>query len=406
MSGEGVTTGRSGSTIDRIECSRCDVKLDPSGLVGVCTCGAPLLARYRFAEAGRTLTPSSLGGRRTDMWRYAEVLPSGGPPVTLGEGMTPLVEAPAVARELGLAWVGVKDEAVNPTGSFKARGLSAAVTMAAERGVTRAAMPSAGNAASALAAYGARAGMEVDIYLPADTPRPFLSEVRLHGAHLHLVDGTIADCGRVMREENASAANSRRFDFSTLREPYRIEGKKTLMYELWEQTCGELVDAIVYPTGGGTGLIGMWKAVGEIRELGWPMGKIPRMISVQAEGCAPIVEAYRSGAGKAAPWKDPRTVASGLRVPAALGDFLILAAVRESGGTAIAVSDDELLAGARRLASTAGVLACPEGGATLAALERCVEQGSVRKGERVVIFNTGSGLKYLDRLDPAAGEEA
>jgi threonine synthase len=360
-----------------------------------------MLARYDLEEAARTMAPGAVRDRRGDMWRYEEVLPARREPVSLGEGMTPLVDLPSLAGELRLASLAVKDEAVNPTGSFKARGLSAAVTVARERGVERGMMPSAGNAGSALAAYGARAGFDVELYLPRDTPGAFLSEARLHGARVHLVDGTIAECGKQMRE-NAPPGS---FDFSTLREPYRIEGKKTMAYELWEQTSGDLPDVLIYPTGGGTGLIGMWKAFSEMRALGWPFDRAPRMVSVQAAGCAPIVAAFASGASSAGPWPHPHTAASGLRVPSAIGDFLILGALRDSGGTAVAVSDEDLLAGARELARRSGILACPEGGAALAGLRACLERGDIREGERVVIFNTGSGLKYLDCLD-TVGERA
>jgi len=321
-------------------------------------------------------------------------------PVTLGEGGTPLTAADRLASQLGLSWIGIKDEAVNPTGSFKARGLSAAVTAARDRGARRLAAPSAGNAALALAAYGARAGLPVDLYLPADTPAPFMEAARLHGATVHAVPGTIADCGRVMREDPAHAA---RFDLSTLREPYRIEGKKTMAYELHEQTGGALADAIVYPTGGGTGLIGMWKAFEEMRALGWPLpGRPPRMIAVQADGCAPIVRAFEQGAERAAAWEGARTCASGLRVPSAIGDFLVLRALRESGGTALAVTDEALLEGARTLAAVEGISAAPEGGASLAALRLALSRGLVRRGERVILFNTGTAFPYLGAFAGAA----
>jgi len=390
--------------MERVECARCARSFDPSLTLTVCGCGGPLLARYRVDLASRTLRPEALKERRNDLWRYREVLPARGEPVSLGEGMTPLIDLPELAGELGLARLAVKDEAVNPTGSFKARGLSVAVPAALERGVRKGAIPSAGSAASALAAYGARAGIEVEIYLPRDTPTAFQSESRLHGARLHLVEGTIADCAQRMRA--AGSPRNGWFDFSTLREPYRIEGKKTMAYELFEQTSGELPAVLICPTGGGTGLIGMWKAFEEMRELGWKLGRPPRMVSVQAEGCAPIVTAFEKGADSSEPWGQPRTVACGLRVPSALGDFLILRALRESGGGAVAVSDGELLDAARHLARRAGVLASPEGGAALAGLRRCRQQGIVREGESVVILNTGSGMKYLDILDSREAREA
>jgi threonine synthase len=338
------------------------------------------------------MSPEAIASRPPTLWRYAEVLPGSADPVSLGEGMTPLLPLRFLGPSLGVASVLLKDEAANPTGSFKARGMSTAVTMARASGVRRIALPSAGNAGSAAAAYGALAGLAVDLFLPEDTPEPFRLEAAVHGATVHLVRGDIAVCGRVMRE-HADAASW--FDLSTLREPYRVEGKKTLGYEIAEQLGWTLPDVIIYPTGGGTGLIGMWKAFEELEQLGLiAAGRKPRMVAVQAEGCAPIVDAFDRQAAKAAPWVNARTYASGLRVPSPLGDLLILQALRESGGTAIAVSDDEMAKAQLDLARGEGVFACPEGGATLAAARKLVASGFIAPTDRLVLFNTGTGLKY------------
>lgn len=381
------------STLEWLECSRCRAAYDLPDLYTTCRrCGGVLLARYRLEVAARTLTRRALETRRADLWRYAEVLPGSGDPVVLGAGMTPLLRAPFLGQDLGLRRLFIKDEGVNPTGSFKARGMATAVTMARDLGVRRIALPSAGNAGGACAAYAARAGLAVDLYLPVDTPEPFRLEAVAHGATVRLVAGDIADCGARVRD---GAEEHGWFDLSTLREPYRLEGKKTMGYELAEQFGWDLPDVVVYPTGGGTGLIGMWKAFEELEELGLiPSGRRPRMVSVQAEGCAPIVKAFHEGRRSARRWEDPATYASGLRVPAAVGDYLILGALRESGGTAVAVSEQAMAAGQLDLARTEGVFAAPEGGATLAALRRLVDDGAVGADERVVLFNTGSGLKY------------
>jgi threonine synthase len=386
------------ATIDRLECGRCGTTRpfgpDPATL---CACGAPLLARYplerlrrEHAEGGGLL--SLFAARPAGVWRYAEVLPPV-EPITLGEGATPLLGARRLGDELELNDVHIKDEALNPTGSFKARGMSVAVSVAAAQGVRVVAAPSAGNAGSALAAYGARAGLEVRLFLPDSTPQPFVREARRLGARVMLVPGSIADAGRVMRETLGPAGPDRWFDMSTLREPFRVEGKKTMAYEIFEQ-LGRLPDVILYPTGGGTGLVGMWKAFDEMETLGIVGRGRPRMVSVQAAGCAPIVRAFEARADKAEAWSDPRTRAWGLRVPASLGDFLMLRALRDSRGTAVAVGDDELEEGARRLAALEGVDACPEGGACVAALRRLAAAGSIGRNETVVLFNTGTGLKY------------
>lgn len=384
------------SALTHLECAACGAEHDADRAQNLCTaCGKPLLARYDLAAAGRTLTRESVRTRRTDIWRYAEVLPvrDESNVVSLGEGCTPLVRAPRLAAELGCGELYIKDESGNPTQSFKARGMAAAVSRAKELGLTKVAAPSAGNAAGALAAYAARAGIEAHLFMPRDTPRANIIEATFAGAHVRLVEGLITDCGaEVARGKDTEGW----FDVSTLKEPYRAEGKKTLGYEIAEQLDWRLPDVIVYPTGGGTGLIGMWKAFAEMEELGWIDSRRPRMVSVQAKGCAPIVTAFESGARHAEEFPNASTVASGLRVPKAIGDFLILDALRESGGTAIAVSDTELIQGAREIARLEGVFACPEGGACVPAVRRLVADGSISGADRVVIFNTAAGVKYLD----------
>jgi len=381
------------STLEWLECSRCRAAYDFEKERGLCPrCSGVLLARYRLDEAARTLSVSSLVGRRSDQWRYAEVLPGSEDPVTLGEGMTPLHHARFLGRALGLERLFIKDESLNPTGSFKARGMATAVTMARNQGSRRLALPSAGNAGSAAAAYGALAGLSVDLFLPTDTPELFRQEALAYGAKVHMHDGDIVDCGVRVRDGIESEGW---FDLSTLREPYRLEGKKTMGYELAEQFDWELPDVVVYPTGGGTGLIGMWKAFEELEQLGMlKTHERPRMISVQAAGCAPIVKAFESGARSATRWVNPRTYASGLRVPAAIGDSLILQAVRESGGTALAVTDEEMASGQLEMARGEGIYAAPEAGATVAAVRRLVAESRIGSTERVVLFNTGTGLKY------------
>jgi threonine synthase len=354
-------------------------------------CGMPWLVRY-----SRVFDPalkSALPGRAANLWRYRELLPlaPGEEPVCLGEGMTPLLKAERLGARVGLGHLHVKDEAVNPTGSFKARGLAAAVTRAAAAGATGFVLPTAGNAGVACAAYGARAGIAVRVFAPQTTPLPLLAQMRALGASVETVDGHIGDCGAMARR---FAAETGAFDMSTLREPYRIEGKKTLGLELAEQFGWNLPDAIVYPTGGGTGLIGMWKAFTELAAAGWVSGGAPRLYSVQSSGCAPVVRAFERGAERTEPWPEPRTVAAGLRVPGPLGGALMLRALRETNGGAIAVSDEALISGAGLLATLEGVDASPEGGAAVAAVQQLRERGTIRDGERVVIFNTGAGVLY------------
>jgi threonine synthase len=342
-----------------------------------------------------TLTKESLAARRTDLWRYREVLPVEDDKniISLGEGWTPLLRATRLSRRIGIQDLFIKDESQNPTQSFKARGMATAVSMAKELGVKKLAVPSAGNAAGALAAYAARAGLKAFIFMPRDTPRANVVECEQTGAHVTLMDGLITDCGaEVARRKEREGW----FDVSTLKEPYRVEGKKTLGYELAEQMEWRLPDVIIYPTGGGTGLIGMWKAFDEMERMGWITSKRPRMVTVQAEGCAPIVRAFEEGNRFADEFPNAATTASGLRVPKAIGDFLILDALRASNGTAISVTDEELIAATREIGSVEGIFCAPEGAACLPALKKLLESGEIHKHECVVLFNTGSGVKYME----------
>jgi threonine synthase len=371
---------------------------------GLCDCGSPLAVRYDLPRLARRWRRSQLARRRGGLWRFREALPlaAGVPVADLGEGGTPLLPAARLGRELDLARLWIKDESGNPTASFKARGMAVAVNVAAALGRTTLAVPSAGNAGSALAAYAAAVGATAHVFMPRDTPRAFLADCRALGARVTLVDGLITDAARALRE----SAGADWTDLSTLREPYRLEGKKTLGYEIAEALGWRLPDVIVYPTGGGTGLLGMWKAFEEMEALGWiEPGRRPRMVCVQAEGCAPLVRAFHAGEASARPWENGQTAASGLRVPAAVADFWILRVVRESQGTAVAVPEAALLADTLRLARREGVTACPEGGAALAALRRLAGDGWVAPDEEVVLFNTGSGLKYLEALEQALAAE-
>lgn len=370
---------------------------DPRQTQHLCACGAPLLARYDM-DAARAWSRDSLRGRDANMWRYRELMPlfEGEAPVTLGEGWTPLPHVERLGAALGLPRLYVKDESLNPTNSFKARGLSAAVTRAHHLGATTLSIPTAGNAGNAMAAYAAAAGMTAKVFMPKDVKVPFIRECELYGADVTLVDGLITDAGRIAAETGKPLGW---YDVSTLKEPYRIEGKKTMGYELAEQCNWTLPDWIIYPTGGGTGMVGMWKAFAEMSALGWidPV-KRPRMVTVQAEGCAPIIKAYDEGAERSQMWPNAHTAADGLRVPKAIGDFLVLRAVRESGGAAVAVSDADMIAGMRELGRLEGISAAPEGGAALHALKVLQQQGRITASDTVVIFNTGGALKYLDVL--------
>ena len=387
-----------------IICPRCDHRFPISKLLNLCTCGSPLLVRYDLKKASANFSISSLQGRVSSLWRYRELLPlrDDANLVSLGEGFTPLLPAKSLAGKLGLKRLWIKDEAQNPTGSFKDRGLSLAISRAKELGVKKAAIPSAGNAGGSLAAYAARARIEAHVFMPRDTPIANQIEVQQYGARLTLVDGLINDCGRIINERKTAEGW---FDISTLKEPYRVEGKKTMGYEIAEQLNWTLPDVIIYPTGGGTGLIGMWKAFQEMEELGWIGSKRPRMVSVQASGCAPIVKAFGEGRETAEPWQNAKTVASGLRVPQAVADFLMLRALRESNGTALSVSDEEIIAEIPRLGRAEGIFFCPEGAACAAALRRLMQNGWVKPTDEVVLFNTASGLKYLDVLQAAQKRE-
>lgn len=385
--------------LTHLKCSRCSAVHSASQLQNLCSCGAPLLACYDLAGAARTLTRESLQGRRRDLWRYQEVMPgSADAAVTLGEGGTPLLPLKRLGEKHGCPHLYLKDESFNPTGTFKARGMAAAVSQARALGARKLAVPTAGNAGGALAAYASRAGLEAYVLMPKDAPPANQLEVRAHGAHLILVDGLIGDCGRLLAERKEKEGW---FDVSTLKEPYRIEGKKTLGYELYEQLGGRLPDAIFYPAGGGVGQIGMWKAFEEMETLGWIGSERPKMISVQASGCAPIVRAFEQRKPESEPWKDAATIAAGLRVPKALGDFLVLDAIYRSGGAAVATTDDEILAGVRTLARLEGIFACPEGGAVIAALPKLLERGVLKGEDTMVLFNTGTAMKYLDVLAQA-----
>jgi threonine synthase len=387
------------SYFSHLECSvPCGAgRLDPHVEQHLCTCGAPLLARYDL-EAARAWRRESLPGREPTMWRYKELMPlfDGEAPVTLGEGWTPLIHAYRLGEDLGMTRLFVKDESLNPTNSFKARGLSAAVTRAVHLEAKTLSVPSAGNAANALAAYAAAAGIPAQVFMPRDVKVPFIRECELYGAAVTLVDGLITDAGRVAGERGRPLGW---YDVSTLKEPYRIEGKKTMAFELGEQLEWRFPDWIIYPTGGGTGMVGMWKAFDEMEQIGWKLpGERPRMVSVQAEHCAPIVRAFEQGAERSDMWQGARTIADGLRVPKAIGDFLVLRAVRESGGVALAVSDDDMVRGMRELGAREGISAAPEGGAALHALKLLLADGRVKPTDTVVVFNTGGALKYLDVL--------
>ncbi|PYK40648.1 MAG: threonine synthase [Verrucomicrobia bacterium] len=379
--------------LSHLECTSCGLRHEWQRLQNLCTaCHKPLFAIYDLGAAGRRLKRETLAIREKSLWRYREVLPLPDrvEPVSLGEGGTPLLRAQKFADEIDL-WI--KDESQNPTQSFKARGMAVAVSMAKYLGATKLAVPSAGNAGGALAAYTARAGLEAHIFMPRDTPRANITECRELGAQITLIDGLITDCGTEIAKLKRAEGW---FDMSTLKEPYRVEGKKTLGYELAEQSDWHLPDVILYPTGGGTSLIGMWKAFDEMESLGWIGKKRPRMFSVQATGCAPIVRAFENGNSTAAEFPEAHTCASGLRVPKAIGDFLILKILRQSNGGAVAVDDEEMMRVTREIGSSQGLFVAPEGAACFAALKSLFSSGKIASDERVVIFNTGSGIKYLD----------
>jgi threonine synthase len=375
-----------------LECSACGKKYDAAVEQHLCMCGKPLLARYDLRRAAKTLTLEALKSRPRTLWRYAEVLPDD-PPVSLGEGLTPLVHARRLGERMGLKRLYVKDEGLNPTGSFKARGMTAAVSRAKRLGAKALAAPTAGNAGGALAAYAAAAGLPAVIVMPADTPSANVMECRAFGAQVVKLNGLISDCGKYVAERKDREGW---YDVTTLKEPYRVEGKKTMGYELWEQFGGKLPDVIFYPTGGGVGLIGMCKAFDEMQEMGWIGAARPRMVAVQATGCAPIVRAWEAQQSAAQFFPNAATIASGLRVPGPLGDLLILSMLRQTRGTAVAVSDDEMLQAGRELASQEGILAAPEGAATVIAARKLAASGWIKPEETVVLFNTGTGYKYSE----------
>ncbi len=383
------------TTITHLECSVCGKIHEAGRAHNLCSCGGPLLVRYDLEKLRQSWNREWIASGPTTMWRYAPILPVSKPGsiVSLGEGMTPLIRTERLGRQLGAEELWVKDEGINPTGSFKARGLSCAISMCHELGIRKVAIPSAGNAASAMAAYAAAAGMEAHIFMPRDVPQANYIECKAFGAHVTLVDGLISDCGRIVGERKAAEGW---FDVSTLKEPYRIEGKKTMGYELAEQFRWELPDVVFYPVGGGVGLIGMWKAFDEMETLGWISSKRPKMIVVQAAGCAPVVRAFERGEAKSEFWDNAHTAASGLRVPKPLGDVLMLDAVRKSGGTAIAVTDEEMLDAGLQLGAQEGLFAAPEGAACVAALRTLLANGFLQRQERIVLYNTGAGLKYLE----------
>jgi threonine synthase len=374
------------------ECSLCATKREAGEAANLCSCGGPLLVRYDLDTIRHRWRRRDVSSGPASMWRYAPVLPPAAQNiVTLGEGWTPLVHTKRAGARIGADALWVKDEGLNPTGSFKARGLACAVSMCVELGIGKVAIPSAGNAASAMAAYAAAAGIEAHIFMPRDVPQANYLECKAYGAHVTLIDGLISDCARMVAERGPQEGW---FDVSTLKEPYRIEGKKTMGYEVAEQMGWELPDAIFYPTGGGVGMIGMWKAFDEMEKLGWIGGRRPKMIAVQAEGCQPVVRAFQAGEERCTFYEHAHTVAAGLRVPKPLGDFLVLQAVRESGGTAIAVSDEEMLTAGVQLATDEGIYAAPEGAACVAAAAQLLASGFLKPTDRMVLYNTGSGLKY------------
>ncbi len=381
-----------------LECSRCQEDFPVDQIQQVCKSdGGPLLVRYDLRRVRDSVTKEALRDRPETLWRYRELLPHEEPEhaVTLGEQNTPLLHTPLLGKEVGIPKLRVKDEGLLPTGTFKARGAAVGVTRAAELSVKALALPTAGNAGAAWAAYGARAGIRVVVVMPRTTPDVIIRETSAYGADVYLVSGSIADAGAVVKRV---CADRGWYDASTLREPYRIEGKKTMGFELAEQLGWRLPDVVVYPTGGGVGLIGMWKGFDELRAIGWIDQKRPRFVAVQADGCAPIVRAFVDGRNESEPWPDPRTFAAGIRVPKALGDFIVLKALREAGGTAVAVSETEIAGSMRAAGASEGMLLCPEGGAAIAGAAKLRREGWIREDEEVVVFNTGTGLKYAESL--------
>ena len=383
------------SNVSHLECSVCTKRHDAGRIHNLCECGGPLLVRYDLDRARAQWSRDSFATAPNSMWRYSPLLPARDAEhvVSLGEGMTPAIHATRLGAAIGTPKLWIKDEGLNPTGSFKARGISCAISMCVELGIQKVALASAGNAASALSAYAAAAGIEARVFMPRDVPQANYAECRAYGAHVTLVDGLISDCARIVSERKDREGW---FDLSTLKEPYRIEGKKTMGFEVAEQFGWKLPDVIFYPTGGGVGLIGMWKAFEELEALGWISSAHPKMIAVQADGCRPVVRAFERGEARSTFWDNAQTIAAGLRVPKPLGDALSLAAIRASGGTAIAVTDQEILDASLEMSRETGIFPAPEGGSCLAALKKLRANSFIKSDDRIVIYNTGAGLKYID----------
>ena len=389
-------TQKTNSTFSHLECSKCGVKYSKTELHNLSPCCTlPLFPQYDLEKAKSILHKRDLKSRESNMWRYREIMPVEFKEniISLGEGWTPLVQANRLGELKGFSNLYLKNESINPTGSFKDRGMSVAISKVKEFHLKNIAIPTAGNAGGSAAAYAAKAGQEAFIFMPNDTPKAFQVECDQYGANVEMIDGLISDCGKIVGERKEKEGW---FDISTLKEPYRVEGKKTMGYELAEQFNWELPDAIIYPTGGGTGLIGMWKAFDEMETMGWIGSHRPKMISVQSEGCAPIVDAFDQGLDCAQPFQNPKTSALGLRVPSAVGDFLILNSIRQSEGVALSVTDNELMTGTKQIGSSEGIFSAPEGGATVAALPKLLDRGIIKPNDQIVLFITGSGLKYVD----------
>ena len=389
-------TQKTNSTFSHLECSKCGVKYSKTELHNLSPCCTlPLFPQYDLEKAKSILHKKDLKSRESNMWRYGEIMPVEFKEniISLGEGWTPLVQANRLGELKGFSNLYLKNESINPTGSFKDRGMSVAISKVKEFHLKNIAIPTAGNAGGSAAAYAAKAGQEAFIFMPNDTPKAFQVECDQYGANVEMIDGLISDCGKIVAERKEKEGW---FDISTLKEPYRVEGKKTMGYELAEQFNWELPDAIIYPTGGGTGLIGMWKAFDEMETMGWIGSHRPKMISVQAKGCSPIVDAFDQGLDCAQPFQNPKTSALGLRVPSAVGDFLILNSIRQSEGVALSVTDNELMTGTKQIGSSEGIFSAPEGGATVAALPKLLDRGIIKPNDQIVLFITGSGLKYVD----------
>ena len=385
-----------GSTLTHLQCSKCDIEYSKDSIHGLSPCcSLPLFPKYDIDKAKTVFKQNDLIDRPPNMWRYKEMMPIHyqNNITTLGEGYTPLEKAGPLGKKLGFNNLYLKNESINPTGSFKDRGMSAAISKAKEFGLKKISIPTAGNAGGSTAAYTSKAGQEAFIFMPSDTPKPFQIECAQYGAHVNMIDGFISDCGKIVGKRKEKEGW---FDISTLKEPYRVEGKKTMGYELAEQLNWELPDVIVYPTGGGTGIIGMWKAFNEMESLGWINSNRPKMISIQSDGCAPIIRAFETGKKTAEYFNDPKTRALGLRVPVAVGDFLILESIRKSSGFAMSVSDEELMEGVKWIGKHEGIFSAPEGGATVAALPKLLDLGVIHNKDRIICFITGTGLKYID----------